>query len=99
MTKPNARSRPLAALSKQKARLAHAQADLAELKAARERGELLNAAEVEAEWSGVLRYVRAGMLAVSSRVAQRLPHLTAHDVAEVDAEVRAVLAEMGGRDE
>jgi hypothetical protein len=26
-------------------------------------------------------------------VAQRLPHLTAHDVAEIDAEVRAVLIE------
>ena len=35
------------------------------------------------------------MLAVPSRVAQRLPHLTAHDVAEIDAEVRAVLAEIG----
>jgi hypothetical protein len=31
---------------------------------------------------------------VQSRVAQRLPHLTAHDVAEIDAEVRAVLAEV-----
>jgi phage terminase Nu1 subunit (DNA packaging protein) len=36
------------------------------------------------------------MLAVPSRVAQRLPHLTAHDVAEIDAEVCAVLTEIGG---
>jgi terminase small subunit / prophage DNA-packing protein len=56
---------------------------------------LLDAAEVENEWSGVLRTVRAGMLAVPSRVAQRLPHLTAHDVAEIDAEVREVLTEIG----
>jgi hypothetical protein len=30
-----------------------------------------------------------------SRVAARLPHLTAHDVAEIDAEVRVVLTEIG----
>ena len=28
-------------------------------------------------------------------VQQQLPHLTAHDVGEVDAEVRAVLTEIG----
>jgi len=39
--------------------LARAPADLAELKAAKERGQLLDAAEVEAAWSGVLRTVRA----------------------------------------
>ena len=38
----------------------------------------------------------AGMLAVPTRVSQRLPHLTPHDVAEIDAEVRAVLAGVGG---
>ena len=47
-------------------------------------------------WGGVLRTVRAGMLAVPSRVSQRLPHLSAHDVAEIDAEVRALLTEIGG---
>jgi phage terminase Nu1 subunit (DNA packaging protein) len=59
-------------------------------------GELVDAAGVEAEWSGVLRKVRAALLAVSSRVAQRLPGLTKHDIAEIDAEIRAVLSELGG---
>jgi phage terminase Nu1 subunit (DNA packaging protein) len=95
MTKPNARARPLAEVSRQRARLAKAQADIAEMKSARQRGSLLDAAEVETEWSIILRTVRAGMLAVPSRVAQRLPHLTPHDVAEIDAEVRAVLTEIG----
>jgi terminase small subunit / prophage DNA-packing protein len=63
------------------------------IKAAKLRGSLVDAAEVEAEWSGVLRTVRAGMLAVPSRVSQRLPHLSAHDVAQID-EVRAALAEL-----
>jgi hypothetical protein len=38
---------------------------------------------------------RASTLAVPSRVSQRLPHLTAHDVAEIDAEVREALTEIG----
>ena len=97
MTKPNARARPLAEVSRQRARLAKAQADIAEMKSARQRASLLDAAEVENEWSSILRNVRAGMLAVSSRCAARLPHLTPHDVAEIDAEVRAVLTEIGTR--
>jgi phage terminase Nu1 subunit (DNA packaging protein) len=35
------------------------------------------------------------MLAMPSRCAARLPHLTARDVSEIDAEVRAVLTEIG----
>lgn len=97
MVTPRSQRAPaLAKATAERGRLAAAQADLAELKAAEKRGTLLEAAAVEAEWSGVLRTVRAGMLAVPSRVAQRLPHLTAHDVAEIDAEVRAVLSEVGG---
>lgn len=75
---------------------AREQADALALKNAAARGELLEAAAVAAEWSGVLREVRAGMLAVPSRAAQRLQHLTPHDIAEIDAEVRAVLTELGG---
>jgi hypothetical protein len=47
------------------------------------------------KWSGVLRTVRAGMLAVPSGCAARLPHLSAHDAAEIDREVRDVLSEIG----
>ena len=78
-----------------KSRLVAAQANLAESKAAAMRGELIPAVDVEKEWSGVLRTVRAGMLAVPSRAAQRLPHLTAHDVSEIDREVRDALGELG----
>jgi hypothetical protein len=39
------------------------------------------------------RTVRAGMLAVPRRVAARLPHLSKHDVAEIDAEIRAAPGE------
>jgi phage terminase Nu1 subunit (DNA packaging protein) len=96
MGKPqNARAAPLAKATAERGHHAAAQADLAEIKAAKLRGELIEAAVVEAEWSGVLRTVRAAMLAVPSRVAQRLPHPSKHDVAEIDNEVRAVLIEVG----
>jgi phage terminase Nu1 subunit (DNA packaging protein) len=45
----------------------------------------------------VLRTVRAGMLVVPSRAAQRLPHLTAYDVAKIDREVRDVLTEVSNK--
>ena len=92
MSKPNARAPALAIVSKERARLSAAQADLAEVKLAKQRGMLLDA--VEREWAAVLRTVRAGILAVPSRVAARLPHLTGHDAAEIDAEVRVVLNEI-----
>ena len=44
----------------ERARLAAAQADAVELKNARARGALVDAAAVEAEWTGILRTVRAG---------------------------------------
>jgi terminase small subunit / prophage DNA-packing protein len=79
-----------------RARLAEAQADKVEIGNARQRGGLVDAEAVQREWSDVLRTVRAGMMAVPSRCGARLPHLSAHDVGEIDAEVRAVLTEVGG---
>ena len=98
MGRPSSERAPaLAEASKQRARLAAAQADLDELKAAKIRGELVEASAIEQEWANVLRVVRAVMLAVPSRVAARLPHLSKHDIVEIDAEVRAALSEIGER--
>jgi hypothetical protein len=36
-----------------------------------------------------------GRIAAPSRVAARLPHLSKLDVAEIDAEIRAALVEIG----
>jgi phage terminase Nu1 subunit (DNA packaging protein) len=38
------------------------------------------------------------MLAVPSRAAQRLPHLSAHGIAVIDSEVRDVLTEIGNQE-
>jgi phage terminase Nu1 subunit (DNA packaging protein) len=76
-------------------RLAEALAIKAELANAQARGETVLASEIEAEWSGILRGVRAGILAAPSRVGARLPHLSVHDIAVVDEELRQVLTELG----
>jgi phage terminase Nu1 subunit (DNA packaging protein) len=78
-----------------RARLAAAQASLAETKARVLGGSLLEAEAVEREWSAILSAIRARLLAVPSRAAQRLPHMTAHDVGEIDHEIRAALQELG----
>jgi phage terminase Nu1 subunit (DNA packaging protein) len=78
----------------QRIRIAKSQADALELNHRATAGELLDAGEVEREWSDMLRKVRAGMLAVPSRCGSRLAHLTTHDLAEIDAEVRAALTEV-----
>ena len=79
----------------ERGRLAREQADHIAIKNAVARRELVAAADVETEWSGILRFVRAGMLAVPSRCQQWLAHLTAHDVSEIDHEIREALTELG----
>lgn len=78
-------------LKAEKLRLAKQQADKLELANAAARGELVRSVDVEREWANVLRDVRSTMLAVSSRVGSKLAHLTAHDVAEIDSEIKAAL--------
>lgn len=85
----------LASATAERGRLAKAQADHIETKNALARRELVSAAEVESEWSGILRTVRAGVLGAASRCQQRLPGLSAFDVAEIDSELRSVLTEIG----
>lgn len=81
-------------LAAAKLSLAQANAEKAETANAKARGELIPAGDVEREWSSVLRGVRAAMLALPSRVAQRLGHLNPHDIAAIDREVRDALEEL-----
>lgn len=78
-------------LKAEKLRLTRAQADKEETRVQRERGELVEAAEVTREWQNVLRDLRNALLAVPSRCGAGLPHLTATDVATIEREIRIAL--------
>lgn len=82
-------------LARERVRLVREQADKTELANGLTRRELVPAAEVEAEWSRVCVALRARLLALPSRVQQRLAHLTAAEVATIDREVRDALTELG----
>ena len=66
-------------------------ATLRELEVQKRQGELVEAAATRREWQDIQRLVRARVLAIPSRVRSQLPHLTAHDVEVIDAEVREAL--------
>lgn len=77
-----------------KTRAAEAQAEKLETANAVARRELIPAVEVEREWSAILRDVRAAMLALPTRLQQRLGHLTTHDITTIDREIRDTLEEI-----
>lgn len=85
-------------LNVERARLFREQADNTALKNAELRKELVPAVDVEREWSDVLRKVRAGILAVTSRV-RAAAGLTAAQAVELDGELRRVLTELGNDSE
>ncbi len=85
-------------LTTERARLAKEQADGQELKNRQARGELVAAADVEREWSDVLRTVRSGMLAVTSRV-RTAAGLSQEQAIALDAELRLALTELGNSNE
>lgn len=81
-------------LAAERERETRERADALALKNAAARREMLPAKDVEAEWADILRMIRSGMLALPSRVQQRLGHLTAHDLAVIDREIRDTLEEL-----
>jgi terminase small subunit / prophage DNA-packing protein len=81
--------------SNSKDRLTSAQADLAELKLAEAKGELLPASQIETEWGGIVRDATAAILGVTAKVQGRLGHLSNHDAAVIDSEIRLALTALG----
>jgi phage terminase Nu1 subunit (DNA packaging protein) len=75
----------------QRRRLIRSQADYAEARARIEAGTLVASADVLAQWSGVLRTIRAMTMAIPGRAASRLPNLSRRDVSEIDYAVRDAL--------
>jgi phage terminase Nu1 subunit (DNA packaging protein) len=76
-----------------RARLVKAQAASVEQKTAIREARLLDAEAVAAEWIGICRVLRSGVLRIPKRAGNRAG-LTQDQIGIVDAEVRAVLAEI-----
>lgn len=91
----NPAGRPVAsgALNDEKIRLTAAQADRAELQAARDRGELIPIEAVRREWASVAVDLRARLLAIGPRVASALA-LDRPAAARLDDELRAALEDI-----
>lgn len=70
-------------LASERAKLASAQRQEVELRLARARGEYVPLADVTDGWAKVAQIVRAQALAQTSRIGAKVPHLTAHDRAEI----------------
>jgi phage terminase Nu1 subunit (DNA packaging protein) len=89
----NRRGETTGALTRERERETRERADKIAMQNAERRRELVPSKEVEAQWASILRDVRARMLALPARIGQRLGHLTAHDLSEIDRETRDALAE------
>ncbi|MDJ0391488.1 hypothetical protein QMO56_25630 [Roseomonas sp. E05] len=85
-------------LTRERIRETKERADHLALKNGQLTADLVEAVKVEREWSDILRGVRGRMLGVPGRCQQRLGHLTPHDVATIDREIRDALAEAGNDD-
>lgn len=90
----SARGASSGGLTAQRERIAREQADKLEMQNAAARRELLPAKVVADGWTSILRMVRSRMLASPSRIQQQLGHLSAHDVAVIDRELRDALVDM-----
>jgi phage terminase Nu1 subunit (DNA packaging protein) len=69
-------------------RLIEAKAKQVELKVGELDGKLVYVVEVEAHWANALRTLRAGVLAIPTRVSARVPGMTCEMVHEMDQEIR-----------
>ncbi len=79
------------------ARREAAAADIAELELASKRGQLIDAEEARADVLAAFSLVKTRLLAVPSRVAQRLPDLAATVEPVVDELIRDALEELADR--
>lgn len=78
---------------REEARLKKEQADTQEIKNAKLRKELLPVEEVSRVWSEQISSIRSGLLAVVSRVRQRIS-LSAEDAVVLDEEIRGAMTKL-----
>lgn len=74
-----------------KAELLRLQVSAAARKDALSAGEVILVADVKLEWQSTARFMRAGVLAATSRISAHLPQLGPADLAVIDRELREAL--------
>jgi hypothetical protein len=62
-------------------------------------GRMIDAATAERRWADEMVKLRARLLAISGKVAMRCPHLTPHEIQEIDQVVRDAMDEAAGDDD
>ena len=80
-------------LVRERALLAREQREAQALKNAIVRGEMIDASEAEKRWADEMVRLRSRLLAVPTDIAQAMPHMTKHDVAIVDRNLRDAMDE------
>lgn len=81
--------------ARENALLARSRREAQDLKNEQTRGELVSVSEVRTTWASEWLAIRNTLLSVPGRVSTRLPHLTRHDLNEIDHAIRKVLSEFG----
>jgi phage terminase Nu1 subunit (DNA packaging protein) len=78
-------------LTSARARLTQAQAAKAETALEIQRGNLIHRQQIADAWSGIMREVRAGVLAIPAQAASRMTHLTNTETATLERLCREAL--------
>lgn len=81
-------------LTAERTRLTRLKADKVALESENIRKRYLHADEVREGWEALVREIKAALLTIPARIAAKLPHLTPHVIAELDREIREVLASL-----
>lgn len=74
-------------------------AKLVQLEFRKKAEELVEAKDVERQWTSLVTAARAKLLGVPTRVRQKLPHLKPDEVMVIDAFIREALEELAKREE
>ena len=90
------RSFQLPDYNESRARSEYEKANLLELERKQKEKQLLPADQVERVWANTVATVKTKLLAVPTRLRQRIPHLTLEEVAIADELIRESLSELAG---
>jgi hypothetical protein len=95
-TPPRKSGEPIPDYNESRARTEFLKAELLELERAEKERTLIPAAEVEAKWVELVTIARTKLMGMPSKAKQRMPDLSADDIAILEDIVRESLEELSG---